>query len=181
MGLTTDPNDPRLAKYRSKPGPDEAPTPQQDVYLVLSEEERAKGFVEPLRRAYRHVGDPGPVFPLRDLTDDEQHHRDYGYVKFETYPESEAPRTGRFWTQEQLDSGRGCGAETTMGAALCETYARNPRFYSGTYCVGCKMHRPLAEFVWVEDGLSLDMNLREKLAARAAAAEAAAGAAAEGA
>jgi len=44
------------------------------------------------------------------------------------------------------------GAETTMGLALCETYARDPNFYGATYCVGCRMHRPVAEFVWSEDG-----------------------------
>jgi len=46
---TTDPTDPRLGH-----GVDVEPTPQHDVYVVLSEEERAKGFVRPLRRAYTH-------------------------------------------------------------------------------------------------------------------------------
>ena len=96
MSLTSDPNDPRLTH-----GADNSPTPMAEVYLVLSAEERAKGFVRPLRRAYRHVGP--------------------------------------------------CGAITTMGLALCETYAREPRFYGATYCCGCSMHRPVAEFRWVED------------------------------
>jgi hypothetical protein len=39
-----------------------------------------------------------------------------------------------------------------MGLVLCETYARDPKFYGATYCVGCQMHRPVAEFVWDEDG-----------------------------
>jgi hypothetical protein len=30
-----------------------------EVYLVLSEEERAKDFVRPYRNCYRHVGAPG--------------------------------------------------------------------------------------------------------------------------
>lgn len=92
MGTTTDPNDPRL-----KRGPDEAPVPQQDVYLVLSEAERAKGFVRPYREKYVH---------------------------------------------------KTCGTETTMSASIAETYARDPTFYGGTYCVHCRMHRPVAEFVW---------------------------------
>lgn len=96
MSLTTDPNDPRLGH-----GSDEHPVPQNEKYLVLSEDERAKGFVRPLRRAYIHVD--------------------------------------------------GCGAYTNMGLALCETYARNPKFYGATYCCGCQMHRPVAEFRWVED------------------------------
>ena len=47
-----------------------------------------------------------------------------------------------------------CGTATTMGPALAETYARDPKFYGATYCVGCQMHRPVGErgeFVW-EDG-----------------------------
>lgn len=95
--LTSDPTDPRLTH-----GADDAPRPQADVYLVLSEAERAKGFVRPLRRKYVHAD--------------------------------------------------GCGALTTMGLELCETYARNPSFYGATYCVGCRMHRPVGEFRWDEDG-----------------------------
>lgn len=50
MPTTDDREDPRLTH-----GPDEAPAPQAEVYLVLSAEERAAGFVRPLRRTYRHV------------------------------------------------------------------------------------------------------------------------------
>lgn len=94
MGLTEDRRDPRLPH---KHGPDEQPVPQQEVYLVLSEEERAKGFVRPYRDTYTHST---------------------------------------------------CGLPTTMGRAIAETYARNPHFYGGTYCVYCQMHRPLTEFTW---------------------------------
>lgn len=45
-----------------------------------------------------------------------------------------------------------CGAETTMGLSLCETYARDPLFYGSTYCTACRMHRPVGEFAWAEDG-----------------------------
>jgi hypothetical protein len=41
-----------------------------------------------------------------------------------------------------------------MGQALAETYARNPYFYSGTFCCCCHAHFPVGEdgeFVW-EDG-----------------------------
>lgn len=44
-----------------------------------------------------------------------------------------------------------CGAVTTMGQALAETYARDPEFYSGTFCCGCRAHFPVGEegeFVW---------------------------------
>ena len=92
MGVTTDRNDPRLVH-----GDDETPRPQNEVYLVLSEEERAKGFVRPYRDTYTH---------------------------------------------------KTCGTDTHMGYALSATYARNPKFYSGTFCCHCSMHRPVAEFVW---------------------------------
>lgn len=48
-------------------------------------------------------------------------------------------------------TGNACGVETRMGQALAETYAREPKFYTSTFCVGCNKHLPVAEFVW-EDG-----------------------------
>ncbi len=75
-------------------------TGMQKGYVVLSAEERAKGFVRPVRRSYVH----------------------------ET-----------------------CGATTTMGTALAETYAREPTFYSGTFCATCRAHFPVGEdgeFTW---------------------------------
>lgn len=51
MGTTSDRNDPRLTH-----GVDDEPTPMVEVYLVLSDEERAKGFVRPFRNRYKHVG-----------------------------------------------------------------------------------------------------------------------------
>jgi hypothetical protein len=70
-------------------------------YIVMKPEERAKGFVRPLRRSYVHVH---------------------------------------------------CKQTTTMGSALCETYARDPNFYHSTFCVSCNAHFPITEFVWSEDG-----------------------------
>ena len=101
--ITDDPNDPGIERG----GADSEPRPQSEAYLVLSAEERAKGFVRPVRRAYVHVG--------------------------------------------IADSGRGCGTVTTMGDALAETYARQPDFYGGTFCVKCSKHLPVGEggeFVW---------------------------------
>lgn len=145
MPLTTDPNDPRLGR-----GIDTEPTPQHEVYLVLSEEERKKGFVRPFRNKYIHVG-KRPKHPLRDLTPEErERYKGVGYVKFEAYPE-ETGKLGRYWTQAQIDN-KGCGVETRMGDALSETYARDPHFYGATYCVGCQKHLPVEEFVWSADG-----------------------------
>ncbi len=115
--LTSDPNDPRLGH-----GADDKPGPQNEVYLVLSETERAKGFVRPLRRAYVHrYWLDGRDEPLPTVL-------------------------------TSLDGLGGCGTLTTMGLALCETYARSPGFYGSTYCCGCRMHRPVSEFRWDEDG-----------------------------
>jgi len=140
--ITTDPTDSRLKETK--------PDGQQSAYLVLSEEERAKGFVRPYRDTYKHVGKQSQ-YSLRDMTPEEHERYDqYGYVKFETYPESHSPVTGRYWTQKELDT-KYCGAVTTMGRALSETYARDPKFYGGTYCVGCGAHFPVSEFIW-DDG-----------------------------
>jgi hypothetical protein len=147
MPTTTDPNDPRLGQ-----GSDTEPRPQNEVYLVLSEEERAKGFVRPVRHSYKHVG-VRPQYPLLDLTDEQKEKWADKYVKFEKYPESESPKTGKFWTQEQLDHiGKDCNTVTSMGTALAETWARDIHFYGSTYCAGCQMHKPVSEFVWVDDG-----------------------------
>lgn len=151
-GLTTDPKDPRLG--RGEPNPDGTEN-QNEVYLVLSEEERAKGFVRPLRRSYRHVGAEGPRYPLVKLDPEDPDDAvkiERGYVFFEPYPESERPSLGRNWKQSDLDNvGNGCGVVTRMGLELCETYAREPHFYGATYCVGCRKHLPVGEFVWDED------------------------------
>jgi hypothetical protein len=47
MGVTDNPNDPGLRKIE--------PDGMQETYLVLSEEERAKGFVRPVRHSYVHL------------------------------------------------------------------------------------------------------------------------------
>ena len=54
MTITTDPNDPRLDKYRKK-GHDDESVEQQDTYLALPEEDRKKGFLRPCRTTYKHT------------------------------------------------------------------------------------------------------------------------------
>jgi hypothetical protein len=49
VGTTSDRNDPRLTR-----GVDDAPVEMAEAYLVLSDAERAKGFVRPVRTSYRH-------------------------------------------------------------------------------------------------------------------------------
>jgi hypothetical protein len=46
---------------------------------------------------------------------------------------------------------KACGQVTTMGRLIALTYARDPKFYGGTYCTTCRMHRRVAEFTWVSD------------------------------
>lgn len=45
-----------------------------------------------------------------------------------------------------------CGGTTTMAKPIAQTYARNPKFYGATYCCTCRMHLPVGEFVWSDDG-----------------------------
>lgn len=144
MGITENPDDPALKNI----DPD---THMQEKYLVLSEAERAKGYVRPLRTVYKHVG-RRPTHPVRPLTDEErQQYAAFDYVAFEEYPPDSAAR-GRFWTQAQLHSG--CDQVTIIGTAIASTYATDPSFYGGTYCAHCRAHFPIGqdgEFIW-EDG-----------------------------
>lgn len=144
MSLTNNPKEARES------GIDPA-TGMQNKYAVLSEDERAKGYVRPVRYEYKHVGSPAPA-NLRDLTDDEREtYTAAGYAKFEEYPEGSVAR-GRFWKQSDLDRvNAGCGAVTWMNEALAQTYARQPDYYTGTYCARCRAHFPVGpkgEFVW---------------------------------
>jgi hypothetical protein len=43
-----------------------------------------------------------------------------------------------------------CLKVTTMSVAIAETYARQPDFYGATYCTRCGLHRPVAEFRWLD-------------------------------
>lgn len=134
---------------------------QQKGYVALNDAERAKGFVKPVRCAYRHAG-PAPLPEgLRDLTPDEVENYGHCFAKFQPYPIGHHSR-GKFWTQSEIDrAGKICGAVTSMNRILAETYARNPRFYSGTFCVGCAQHFPLNEFAWEPDGEPMDPALQE--------------------
>lgn len=77
------------------------PDGQQEGYVVLAEEERAKGFVRPVRYEYTHLK---------------------------------------------------CGTDTRVNSqTIAESLARDPNFYSGTFCCTCRGHFPIGadgEFVW---------------------------------
>lgn len=149
MSITTDPNHPDLGRTE-----DGSSNGQNKAYLVLSEEERAKGFVRPVRQSYIHVGRK-PAHPLRELNEKEKEMFGDEYDFFEEYPEGcderikQPTARGRYWKQSELNGG--CGTRTTMGLSLAETYAREPKFYGATFCCGCNTHLPVDEFVW-DDG-----------------------------
>lgn len=163
MGLTTDPNDPCLKNGQKETG-------QNTCYLVLSEEERAKGFIRPYRDAYVHAGkkierdEEGRIVGRLIKIDDEEYPKNDHYTKengyggYIKYPEGHNCY-GRYVTTKEVEAiverkthFGGCGALTTMGRALSETYARDPKFYGATFCTQCNKHLPVNEFVWDADG-----------------------------
>lgn len=82
------------------PQPIDPKTGMHGDYWILSDEERAKGFVRPVRTKYVH---------------------------------------------------KKCGVVTRMNIKIAETYASDPKFYGATFCVSCKTHLPVGEFLW-DDG-----------------------------
>lgn len=141
--------DPELDTSKSVPTDKKLADGQYADHWALSEEDRKKDRVRPLRMNYEHVGIAGPNNPLRELTQDEHELYDqYGYVKFEQYPAT-ANGLGKFWTQKELDKiDKGCGVTTTMPRACAETYAVNPSYYGSTFCCGCGEYFPVREFTW---------------------------------
>lgn len=154
MGLTTDKNDPRLGH-----GTDDKPVPQNEVYLILSEEERKKGFVRPVRESYIHVGkqiDISNMIPIDEYIKNHSNEFDeeriylfknkFKYIGYIPYSEDMYPLIGRYVIAKDLEVG--CGVVTRMATEIAETYARNPKFYNSTYCSFCHKHLPVEEFLW---------------------------------
>ncbi len=151
---TTTDGKPPTEGVSGAPQPIDPATGQHKAYWILSPSERAKGYVRPVRRKYRHMGPTGNKYPLEPLSpEDEARYAGEGYVGFERYPESESPLVGMFWTQAQLDAAKrpACRTETTMAQSIAETYAAQPTFYGSTFCMSCREHFPVNEFVWVSD------------------------------
>lgn len=118
---TTDGQPPRPGFEKSgAPAPINPKTGQHEAYWVLSAEERAKGFVRPVRTKYTHLK---------------------------------------------------CGGVTSMGLALSETYARDPKYYGATMCVHCGTHFALRTadgwaFLW-PDGEPVGSTAEEAAAFKA--------------
>lgn len=133
-------------------------TGQHKDYIVLCPDERAKGFIRPYRDAYRHVGrsvcgnivNHGPSWEApklggpRDICAQVYGHEGECSSPFLTVDQPEYAEIRRSHRKG------GCGKITTMGRALAETYARDPKFYGATFCVHCNRHLPVAEFTWYE-------------------------------
>lgn len=108
-----DPSDPRVtttdgpATPDTEPGPAPGPidpaTGQHTSYWILTAEQRAHGFVRPVRASYEHTT---------------------------------------------------CRTRTTMAASIAETWSRDPKFYGCTFCVQCRDHLPVGEFVWVVNDIT---------------------------
>lgn len=43
-----------------------------------------------------------------------------------------------------------CGTRTTMTGDLPESVARDPTYYTKTYCAGCQTHVPVEEVKWAD-------------------------------
>ena len=152
MSFTTDRNSSCINKAKGE-------GEQNECYVILSEEERAKGFIRPYRNCYVHVGRlVESEGTLRELTDEEkERHNKYGtiYSHCLDYPKERYPLVGKNMTQEEVDNmGKrigGCGGKTIMAREISETYARDPKFYGSTWCMNCGKHINVNEFIWDDD------------------------------
>jgi hypothetical protein len=110
--------------------------------------ERIKGEITPVDRSARELSGGKPE------TDD---HREInpetglqkGYVVLK--PEERA----KGFVRPYRDAYRHltCSSITGMRRDIAETYARDPYFYSGTFCATCRAHFPVGEdgeFTWYE-------------------------------
>jgi hypothetical protein len=109
---------------------------------------RASGAVPPVDRTQRTLVDGEPVTPdHRELKPNGQQ-KDYVVLSAAERARGFVRPVRRTYVHEKY------GVATTMGESTAETYARDPSFYSGTFCVGCGAHFPVGadgEFVW-DDG-----------------------------
>lgn len=48
-----------------------------------------------------------------------------------------------------------CGGLTWCSDGIAETYAKNPTYYTRTYCSSCQDHFPISEFSWHVDDVTL--------------------------
>ena len=46
-----------------------------------------------------------------------------------------------------------CKAITAISNEIAETYAKDPKYYSHTFCGQCRDHLPVSEFLWMDGGI----------------------------
>lgn len=132
VGYISEPAD---MKWENPPGTPEAKIDNEDF-----KKKRVTLSGLPPAEGSEHIGAPQPVDPATGM------HKDYWVL-----PEEERQK-GFVRPYRDRYTHTKCGIVTTMGRALSETYARDPKFYGATFCCGCRTHFPVAEFTWTKDG-----------------------------
>ena len=100
--------------------------------------------VPPVDRTQQTLTDGRPVPPDRSHVQDRGDGQQKGYVVLSSTERAK----GFVRPVRRSYVHKTCGGLTYMGMSLAETYARDPSFYSGTFCAVCKQHFPLDQFVW---------------------------------
>lgn len=113
----------------------------------LQQAKREAAAAIPVDRTARELAGGGPV--TADHRDLKENGQQKGYVVLS------AAERGKGFVRPYRDAYRHqtCGKITTMSREIAETYARDPGFYSGTFCTACRGHFPVGEngeFTWYE-------------------------------
>ena len=154
MSLTTDKNDPGINKPKGEGR-------QNESYIILSKEEREKGFIRPVRNSYKHLGRFYEYWEEMTMLDEVREESGKKYVAKVPVVKRGGDKglgviTGSsLLTQKEVDNIKAtkgyrsmCGATTIMAKDIAETYARDPHFYGSTWCMSCRDHINVGEFVW---------------------------------
>ena len=113
----------------------------------LDEAKRIAAAAVPVDRSARELSGGGAV------TDDHRELKDNGQQK--GYVVLSGGERAKGFVRPFRDAYRHskCGAIITMSRDIAETYARDPCFYSGTFCTTCRARFPVGEngeFTWFE-------------------------------
>lgn len=82
------------------------------------------------------------------VTDDHRELKDNGQQKGYVVLDPEERAKGFVRPYRDTYVHKVCEGSTTMARSIAETYARNPKFYSGTFCCLCGAHFPVDQFRW---------------------------------
>lgn len=127
----------------------EAASAQEAVEQIDDDWMVAKKF------AAEHFGFDGAETDEDEGDEDDPPPEDFDYGdkrpdgQYENYPTTDE---GEF-VQEPRSTythADGCGSRTSMTDALAESVARDPTFYTKTFCSGCGEHVPVGEVEWTD-------------------------------